>query len=102
MRLEYASGFIVFDALMQNERFRNRFFSRYLEVIEVTFEPNRVQQIIEDYIAMLEGEYRLHYLKWGGMNFNEVVEDLRDIGEFNEKRAKWIRPLILQWYNETL
>ncbi|MFZ9045057.1 MAG: CotH kinase family protein [Cyclobacteriaceae bacterium] len=99
VRLEYASGFIVFDALMQNERFRNRFFSRYLEV---TFEPNRVQQIIEDYIAMLEGEYRLHYLKWGGMNFNEVVEDLRDIGEFNEKRAKWIRPLILQWYNETL
>ena len=102
VRLEYASGFFVFDALMQNRAFRRRFFSRYLHVIDNTFDQQRVDQIIERYISAVEGEYNLHRLKWSDMTYNELVADLREIGEFNRSRKQWIQPLIQKWYDETL
>jgi len=56
-----------FDRLLANPDFRNRFISRFADLINTAFLPARVHSIIDQAAAAVENEIPRHIQRWGRM-----------------------------------
>lgn len=101
-RTDYEPGFVIFDQLMKNAKFRKHFFGRYLEIIDSVFGEERVDRIVEEQIKLIEHDYKFHYKKWGESSPKDWEKYLREISRFNRERQAWLRPMIQKWYEQEL
>ena len=56
-----------FDRLLANTDFRNRFVSRFADLINTAFQPARVQGIISSMALRVQSEMPRHIARWGRM-----------------------------------
>ena len=56
-----------FDRLLANTDFRNRFASRFADLINTAFQPVRVQGIISNMALRVQSEMPRHIARWGRM-----------------------------------
>lgn len=57
-------GFLI-NQLWSNEAFKNYFVTRYVNLLNTTFRPERMEQIITTAAMTIENEIEKHYRRWG-------------------------------------
>ncbi len=57
-------GFLI-NQLWSNMDFRNQFVTRYANLLNTTFRPERLQRIISDAAAVIAPEIETHFRRWG-------------------------------------
>ncbi|PCJ24324.1 MAG: hypothetical protein COA97_09995 [Flavobacteriales bacterium] len=57
---------IILQKLLSNLKFRNYFINRYADLINTTFQPDRVTDVANTMVADLEPEMARHFNRWGG------------------------------------
>jgi hypothetical protein len=57
---------IILQNILDNENYKNYFINRYADLINTTFQPDRVNAIAYEMADDLEPEMARHFNKWGG------------------------------------
>ncbi|MBN1465565.1 CotH kinase family protein [candidate division KSB1 bacterium] len=89
----------LFTSLLRNRTFRDQFINRFAFLLNTTFAPDHVKQIITDMQGTLEPEIGRHLARWAGAEDYghppETVEEWRDycavLYEFADKRIPYVR-----------
>lgn len=63
----------VFDAVIQNETFRNHFINRYADLINTEFQLDRVTELAMEMKAEVAPIFQRHAARWG--TWNNALED---------------------------
>lgn len=96
---EYKSGFFLFNKLIQNKQFKNDFLNRYLYFIDTVFEPERVEDIIQEIAGGIESEYNNHRMKWDLPSNYSWNLKINELVKFNTTRNKFMREEIIKLIN---
>ena len=72
--------------LLQNENFRDKFISTYCYHINTTFDSERMLNILDEMIAVIEDEMPRHYERWGVPSDAEWQLNLKQIRSFCEQK----------------
>ncbi len=57
---------IILQNVLDNVSYKNYFVNRYADLINTTFQPNRMNAIANEMTSDLEPEMARHFTKWGG------------------------------------
>ncbi len=78
--------------LLENDIFRNRFIQKFASHLNITFEPERVLEIIDSLKTIIEAEIPRHTQKWEeSTSFNDGWSyHLRVMKEFASKRPEFM------------
>lgn len=87
-------GFYIFNELIKNKDFKERFLDRYLFFIDTVFEPARVDSIISVMKTDLEPEYTRHQEKWKTLSWREWESAIHEVMEINRERNNLIKHII--------
>ena len=92
-----SGSFFIFNNLIKNDEFKERFLNRYLYLIENTFNKERVESLILENKNRIYTEYDNFHLKWPGTkNKTEWEKSVEDIIKFNNFRHDYLKNLIQQ------
>ncbi|MBN1559624.1 CotH kinase family protein, partial [candidate division KSB1 bacterium] len=89
----------LFVSLLRNRTFRDQFISRFAFLLNTSFAPEHVKQIIADMQDTLEPEMARHLARWAGVeNYGdppETMAEWRDycavLYEFADKRIPYVK-----------
>jgi len=97
----------AFDHLCENESFRKEFYKRTLELMDNEFDPDRVQEWVDDYIFGMKGQAVKHnnrfygrddvncyFFKGDGDTFEEQCQSVADFFSARQGSVMW-------WMNES-
>ncbi|MCG8412180.1 MAG: CotH kinase family protein [Bacteroidales bacterium] len=96
----YNDGFFIFNHLVKNKNFRQKFLNRYLFFIETVFEKNRVRNIIIANRDQIASEYNNHKSKWNTISKTKWEKVIENMIEFNNKRNDKIKGIIQKLIHE--
>mgnify|MGYP003329971922 CR=1 FL=1 len=81
----------LFQLLMNSQFFQNRFIQRSSAHINNTFNPSRIENIVDSLSNLIEGEIPRHIDRWGDEDGIESINDwndeLNDIKQFSVIRG---------------
>ena len=97
---ELSNGFILLDKLMENQGFQVQFFDRYLYFIDEVFTPERIEQVIDEQVFLIDREYSNHAARWDKQSESDWLQRIDELKSFNAIRREWIRPQIELWLEE--
>lgn len=85
-----------FYNLMRNKDFRKRFYERFAEIVEDTFDPDHAIELLDKYAAEIRPYVEADYKRYYGDNysletFDEEIESMR---KFFRERAGYILPYV--------
>jgi hypothetical protein len=98
---DLADGFFIFNHLIKNNTFVNKFLERYMFFIDVVFEKERVAAIIRENQYKIEGEYELHQKKWNVMPKKQWIKEIDNMIELSMKRNDFLRQEIKMLLHES-
>jgi hypothetical protein len=86
--------------LLKNNEFRERFISRFADLINTTFDPVRVKSLIDNLQQLYQPEIEEHQHRWypyhSFQRWRDVIIGFR---EFTEKRPQAVRGHIIDQFN---
>ncbi|CAA6819376.1 MAG: Unknown protein [uncultured Thiotrichaceae bacterium] len=88
---------IVFHNMMKNDGFKNAFASRYFTHLNLTFQTDRMDGIIESLQAEIVSEIPRHFQKWttnsdgGELSFSSWSERIDQLLSFSDRRPDLVR-----------
>lgn len=89
--------------LLQNPEFKSRFIQTLCTTINTTFNPERVNRVIDDFQNRIKAEMPFHKQRWGGTiaDWNFEVQRLRD---FSIARNQFMRQHMVDFFgfNQTI
>lgn len=86
-----------FKGLLENQEFRNKFVNRYADLINTCFEPERVNQVINEMKSGIESIIEEHIERWNYIkDWNGKVKVLND---FANERPNYARQHIVDNFN---
>lgn len=98
-------------SLLAHEDFRTRFINRYADLLNTTFESNRVLGIIERFENQYKPEIPMHALKWGGKldkggkpafeNIEVWEKNIETLETFAKNRSDYSRQHFIKKFNLT-
>lgn len=72
----------IFNSLLESDQFKNAFISKFIEMVNTTFDPDRVVSYIDKYEAIYINEIHAHMERWGNPNslssFKEKINGMRE------------------------
>ena len=72
----------IFNALLASDQFKNEFISKFLKMVDTTFDPERVLSYIDKYEKIYMKEIDAHIERWGNpvsvSNFQEKIDGMRE------------------------
>lgn len=78
---------IVFKNLMNNSSFKEKFISRFAIHLSSTFEPNRVNYIMDSLANAIVDEMPYHKQRWGqSNNFTGEINKMKNFGNVRSKK----------------
>ena len=85
-----------FYNLMRNKDFRKRFYERFVEIVEDTFDPDHAIELLDRYADEIKPYVEADHKRFYGDNysletFDEEIEDMR---KFFRERAGYIVPYV--------
>ncbi|TCK98818.1 Fn3 domain-containing protein [Natranaerovirga hydrolytica] len=85
--------------LLQNPSFENKFITRYNDLLNTAFHPERVLNIIEEMEEAIEGEIDRHIKRWGHpLSVDVWQEQVGLIKRYGENREEYARNHIRQYF----
>ena len=94
-------SFYIFNKLIKNTNFKEKFLNRYLYIIEDVFNKSRVESLILENKSKIELEYDNFHNKWPGTNNQSEWESAIDnLIEFNNQRYDIVKNIILNLKND--
>jgi hypothetical protein len=86
------SGAVLLERFLQNQDFKNEFVQRFASHLNITFNPDRVTQIIDKLKAGIEPEMPAHIAKWGWpRDMDEWDNEIEVLKEFAMFRPDFVR-----------
>jgi len=93
--------YVLFNYLLNSQSFQDRFIQRSSAHLNSTFNPNRVNAIVDSLSEAITSEMPRHISRWGDQggvsSMNDWVEDLNEIRDFVDDRNGFVRD---QFINE--
>lgn len=99
-KIKKEDGFFVFNNLILNESFKQRFLERYLFFIDTVFDPDRVEKIVLEMKENLREEYPRHQQKWNTLPMRRWESSVNEIISVNRRRNEIIKGIITSLYEE--
>lgn len=104
---ERAWSTLIFRRLMDNASYRTWFITRYMDLLNTNFEPQRVLNTLDSLVANIEPEMDEHLNRWGVQDhrfsppadLDGWQENLDLMRHFAENRPGVIRDLLKNRYN---
>ena len=94
-------SFYIFNKLISNVEFRDRFLNRYEYIIENVFDKDRVASLILNNKNRIDSEYDNFHAKWPGTNNKNKWENaVNDMIEFNNQRYDIMKKVIENLKND--
>jgi hypothetical protein len=89
--LDLGEPSILFQRLLQNEGFKHEFAQRSATHLNLTFQPSRVNQIIDEIVEKIAPEMPRQIERWGAIpSMTYWEEQLQILYEFAEKRPRYV------------
>lgn len=82
---------LLFRRLIENEKFKNSFVNRFADILNTTFESNKVILKIDSIAGLIKPEINRHYLRWGvpsPASWDSVVQVLK---LFAQNRVSYVQ-----------
>ena len=93
--------FYIFNKLIENTEFEEKFLNRYVYIIENVFDKNRVESLILSNKNRIDAEYDNFHAKWPETNNkSEWEKAINDLIEFNNKRYDIMKNIIENLKND--
>ncbi|TVR53426.1 MAG: hypothetical protein EA425_03505, partial [Puniceicoccaceae bacterium] len=86
----------LLSGLIDNSWFRNSFINAFSEQIATTFSPERMNLLLDDMLAEMEGSLLEHSLRW--TNMVDVSDDIPGIKRFATERPAHMLEHIVQYF----
>lgn len=91
---------MLLENLLENEGWRHYFISRYADLINTTFRPERFQQEVDEVVDILDGEMPRHFKRWptyeSGMSY--WYEEIEKVRTFVDLRPFYARKYVQQHF----
>lgn len=79
----------IFRKLLGNKTFRHRFINRYADILNTTFQPDKVLHHIDSLSSQIESEMAGHVQKWQyPWNWQKSIQNMKT---FAERRTNYVR-----------
>lgn len=90
---------LLFRKLLENQEFKTKFKNRFATLIDTTFAPTRVKNIIDTLSAKLDGEISRHITKWNAKDplsykvstKSDWKDEIQNLKDFAEKRPAIVK-----------
>ncbi len=93
---------ILFRSLMQNTAFKNEFIQRYATQLNLLYNASRVNNKIDDYKNLLDGEITAHTALWGAQggvaNYSTWVTEVNKLKTFANTRSTYLKTYIENYF----
>ena len=93
-------SFYIFNKLIQNSLFKEKFLNRYLYIIEHVFDKHRVQSLILNNKNNISLEYNNFQTKWDLRSKSMWENQISKMIEFNNQRHDIMKKIINKLLNE--
>ena len=89
--LDLGEPSILFQRLLQNEAFKAEFAQRFATHLNLTFQPSRVRQIIDEMVEKIAPEMPRQIERWGAIQSMPYWEEqLQVLHDFAEQRPRYV------------
>lgn len=76
--------------LLENQQWREQFVERYVEVVMTYFDPDRMSQLLDEMVAVMEPEMQRHISKWGHpKSYNTWLSEIEELRKIVIARPKY-------------
>ncbi len=87
----------LFQALLSNQNFKERFVARFQRLLDTTFRPEHLQEILDRLSARIAPEIERHLERWQISNlptYESWESEIETISDFIHKRPNYMRHFI--------
>jgi hypothetical protein len=77
---------LMFRRLLENTGFRNQFVNRFADLLNTTFQADRVNRAIDQKRDAISGEMPSHLQKWNGGTYNNWLNNVQMMKNFASER----------------
>lgn len=95
------SSTILFRGLMANDSFRTQFVNRYVELLNTTFHPDTMLEVVDEVVQKYESEIDRHIARWNyPVSKDQWYDDIDQVIKyFLKERPCAVRSNIINFFN---
>jgi len=91
---------ILFNSLLRNNAFKNKFLDRFIFHLKTTFNPNRINELIHQFQSIYEPEIAEHILRWSNpVDYNSWKNSCDFLRTFIENRPCHMKDILIDQFN---
>ncbi len=96
------SEVLIYRKLLENEKYKNRFISTYLTLLNTVFLPKNINKHITDISSHIAQEMPRHIIKWEddiGLNISQWRENVQRLYNYSNVRNKVMRKHLKNYFS---
>ncbi len=84
--------------LMKNPEFRQKFISRYAELLNTAFKPENMTAVLDRMTAVIDDEMQLHGIRWERPTYNSWLSAVNALKDICEKRHDIAKKQLIDYF----
>ncbi len=96
--IEFSHSSNIFDAMLDNPKFKRYFINRYADLMNTIYQPSNVQEAMKHFRDSMAYDMTAHFAKWGS-DTAEWRDNISEMMDFVDERPEIVREQLVDEFD---